>query len=268
MRTTAKRCVQPFPHSFSGSNRYPTAVLARFCWDLLAYKRYFTPEPVLWLHHTGRLRGAISSDNIRLAVTLLDEADAMFWWRKERWKVADWTRDSEPFSALLSHESYLVRAAAAKVLGTMFRKLHPNMAPVVEVLAFIQRREIETPGIAGPFLHGLNWDREEWVAVQFDIKAWVLETLRQSRQEPNVPHLISLEMFAHELFACDAADIRAFLGMGRRHLAVLTATENPDAIQELLPLLNEMAVSDDPGVAAAITEYLAVRSTHAGLGRL
>ena len=74
----------------------------------------------------------------------------------------------------------------------------------------------------------------------------------------------SLEFYAHEWFARDADGIREFLKMGRSELAVMTATEDPGAIHELLPVLNEMLGSSDIRVTAAIRDYLAEHSTHAG----
>ena len=99
-------------------------------------------------------------------------------------------------------------------------------------------------------------------AAGVDMKdCWFLSTLRQSGREPDVPHIQSLEFYAHELFAFDAGAIRELLKMGRTELAVMTATEEPNAIPELLPLLDEMAASTDPAVSAAIREYLRERST-------
>jgi hypothetical protein len=45
----------------------------------------------------------------------------------------------------------------------------------------------------------------------------------------------------------------------------MTATEAPEAIPLLLPLLREMASSSDPNVSRAIQEYLVEGTHHAGL---
>lgn len=98
------------------------------------------------------------------------------------------------------------------------------------------------------------------------MRAWFLETLRTSRQpEPETPHLQTLEFYAHEFLSGDADAIRELLQMGRLELAVMTATEEPEAIDHLLPVLTEMAASEDPRVSAAIRKYLAEREQHAGL---
>jgi hypothetical protein len=140
------------------------------------------------------------------------------------------------------------------------------------MLTTIQDREIEAPGVAGAFLNGADWsvDPGAWstFTIDFDMKTWIIETLGKSRREPEVPHIQSLEFFAHEIFSCDGNAIRQFLKMGRRHLALMTATEERTAIPELLPVLTEMATCGDPALAAAITEYLSSQSHHAGLRHL
>jgi hypothetical protein len=248
--------------------------VVQFCWDLLAYERSSTPEPVYWLKRSGRLRGAISYRNLSLAVSLAHEADAMYWWPVERWEVANWGRDSLPYLTLLNHDSYLVRASAAKTLGEVFygawKKVKVENAPLLgEILPLVQAREIVTPGVAGPFLHGAHWSEqpEDWYTASagVDMRAWFIETLAKSGPEPDVPHILSLEFYAHELFSRDGSAIRQFMKMGRTELAVMTATESPEAIDTLLPILNEMVSSDQPAVSAAIREYLSVREHHAGL---
>jgi len=140
------------------------------------------------------------------------------------------------------------------------------------MLGMIQDFEKKSPGIAGAFLDGASWSIEtrEWASFSADVdmEDWFLATLRQSGRETEAPHIQSLEFYAHELFAFNATAIRELLRMGRKELAVMTATEEPDAIPELLPVLNEMAASGDPAVSAAIREYLSSRSHHAGLHHL
>jgi hypothetical protein len=44
----------------------------------------------------------------------------------------------------------------------------------------------------------------------------------------------------------------------------MAATEHPESIYDLLPLLQKMAASGDPQIARAITTYLAEGRHHAG----
>jgi len=236
-----------------------------WCWDLLAHDPSITPQPVWWLRSSGRLSGAISYDNLRVAVSLDGEAAAQYWWPKFRWSVVRWDRDSAAYFDLLSHASYLVRAAAAKVLGTVLHGVKQGGDGVVpeagNLLQTLQRHEIATPGIAGPFLEGAQWDidRDFWSswAAAVDLPAWMLDTLRSSGRELDVPHTISLEFYASEYFSGNESAIRSLLDMGRIELALMTATEDEGAIPLIRPLLQEMAASPDPRISVPIREYLA-----------
>jgi hypothetical protein len=98
------------------------------------------------------------------------------------------------------------------------------------------------------------------------MKRWFLDTLRRSRRETKIPHIQSLEFYAHEFFCSDGEAILGFLWMGRKELALLTATEEPTCISQLLPVLEQMAASGDADVERVIREYLRRQSHHAGLG--
>ena len=252
----------------------PDYHVVRFCWDVMKPVGRLTPPPVSWLKRSGRLSGDISLDNIRLCIGLVDEANAMYHWEPGRWALMEWQSQSLPYSKLLDHSSYLVRAAAAKALGQLYCGIRSasesgGVPPLAEMLSAIQTREAKSPGVAGPFLDGMDFllGIYEWGTLDGDVdmKTWFLETFKRSSREPNVPHIQSLEFYAHELFSWDPDSIREFLKMGRTYLAVLTATESPEALPKLLPVLKEMAESSDPAVSAAIREYLAEPSSHGGM---
>ena len=138
------------------------------------------------------------------------------------------------------------------------------------MLDFIQKQERKRAGVAGAFLQGADWlsfafDNEWLIPAGYDMRAWFLETLRTSSRERDVPTIIPLEFWAHEFFSCDAAAIEEMLNMGREHLALLTATEEPQCIDRLLPLLTKMSQSPSPRVAGAIQMYLKERRHHAGM---
>ena len=201
-------------------------------------------------------------------------------WPQGRWRFLQWNSGAQTHLKSLEDPSYLVRAASANALGAMLRGCWIEAdgcgAPSLsEMLDFIQKQEQNRSGVAGPFLQGAGLldDMTEWLTEwpkrgDFDMRAWLLETLRTSSKETDKPHFISLEFFAHELFCCDADAIEEMLSMGREYAAVLTATEQPKCIERLLPLLTKMSQSSNPRVADAIKEYLKVSSTHAGLDLL
>jgi hypothetical protein len=196
-------------------------------------------------------------------------------WPDGRWRFVQWNSDSQTYFKSLEDPSYLVRAASACALGALlwgcYSKGDGCGAPAgTEMLAFIQKQEQRRAGVAGPFLTGADWlsfvFHKEWLTpVDFDMRAWFLDTLKTSSKEPDVPTLIPLEFWAHEFFSCDTAAIEEILKMGREHLAVFTATEEPECIDRLMPLLTNMSQSSNPRVASAIQMYLKERTTHAGM---
>jgi len=66
----------------------PDHRVLQFCWDVLSARPRKQASsgyaPLLWMKWSGRLRGDISYDNIEVAITLLDEAEAIAWWPPER----------------------------------------------------------------------------------------------------------------------------------------------------------------------------------------
>jgi hypothetical protein len=246
----------------------------RFCWEVLSFRP--RPHgsnwtyPVHWLRRADRLNGAVSYSNIECAIVLADEAEAMFWWPDERWAAVQWERDSQVYADFISHGSYVVRGAAAKALGELFWGCGGSSAKgspdIAKILQWLQSQEQEHPGVAGPFLHGSHWSCGELVErfPGFDFRAWILQTLRSSGAEPELPKMQSLEFYAHEYFCSDAEAIEEMLEMGRHGLAVLTVTEEPNNIELLQPVLDRMTRHDHPGVARAIRHYLVEREHHSG----
>jgi hypothetical protein len=250
-----------------------------FCWALLRAKspRGWTnaTDPIRWLSERGRLHGDLDRHALELAVTLADDADQMSWWPKERWLVADWSRDSQVYKICASHPSRVVRGWAARALGTLYVNCLDAgkvASPLTEILTWLQSLEQVHAGICGPFLEGAEWGMPAGglaaYTASFDFRTWFLETLRTSSREVDLPHLLTLEFYAHEFFWRDSEAIREMLRMGRRHLALLTATEEPGKIYEMMDLLEEMARSEDPVISRVIHTYLEKREEHAGMEHL
>ena len=248
-----------------------------FVWDVMEYRprRQGTSalDPVRWLKWSGRLSRDLAHDCLELALTFRDEDEDMFWWPNERWDLADWRRDSQVYFTCASHPSYVVRAWVSKALGRFYLKCaisqRANTPSLAEILTWVQEQQLIHPGIAGAFLNGAGWsiETEDWSAFSegFDLRSWFLDILRLGKPEPHVPHVLTIEFYAHEYFDLDEDAIREMLRMGRNYLAVMTATDRPEAIDRMMGVLEEMANSDDANVARAIQEYLKVRAHHAGL---
>lgn len=243
-----------------------------FCWKIWERCKIGSgsTEPVYALYRLGRLQGEFSLDNIDLAVSFAIERRGMDRWPEERWSFVKWSRDAETFWTAMDHSSYIVRASAAEPLGRLLLGCTKNgvvdVMPVGQLMEKIGAFERKSPGIAGAFLQGSEWSFGDWTdfAGDFDMKRWMLDTLRHSKIERAAPGHQTLDFYAHELFQDDPDAIQAMLDMGRRNLAVLTATQCPNAIDSIRGVLDLMAQSDDPVVSRAIQTYLEERRHHAG----
>ncbi len=236
-----------------------------FCWALLrAQPRRqgsVAQLPIYWLMRQGRLRGDIELSSLELAVALADEETAMFWWPDERWRVTHWQGASEAYKLFLDHGSSLVRAAASKALGRLHKGLRDRMdTPALnDMLQEMAQREAKFAGVAGPFLEGTDWGIDDWsdILESFDMRAWFLDTLRNSGREPDWPEAQALEFYAQEYLNADGAAIEELIEMGREELALMTATSVPENLELLRPVLEEMARSENPRIAQAVQAYLA-----------
>ncbi len=255
--------------------RNDSAVLY-FAWDLLAAtwqgEEHADYSPVLWIKRSGRLKDEISFDNLELAVALAEEGGVMYWWPDERWGVVRWSRDNQQYIDLMNHTKGYLRACDGRRLSgaEMFRgcSKYPCVeaaVPVASMLEFIKQQEQKSAGVAGPFLMGAQWGFDWPGDPDYDYHTWFLDVLRSCKREREMPHEQTLEFYAHEFFSRDAEAIEEFIRMGRKNLALMTATECPEAIYDLLPLLQKMAASDDPLISRTITKYLAEGRHHAGI---
>ncbi|MEO5925393.1 MAG: hypothetical protein ABIR70_16350 [Bryobacteraceae bacterium] len=228
-------------------------------------------DPVYALHGSDRLTGDISLENIELGISFVRDAEDMFTkWPEERWEFVDWPRDAMRYIPALSHASYLVRSSAARALGECYMSClnagHRNIPSGGEILTEMGLRERGTAGIAGSFLHGAHWswEQKKFSTDGFDVRGWFLDTLRNSEVERDTPGGQTLEFYAHELFAADPNAISAMLQMGRRNLAVMTATQDPSQVDTIRQVLETMARSRDPEVSQAIQKYLEHPMDHWG----
>lgn len=164
--------------------------------------------------------------------------------------------------AHLDHDDAMVRAYASRSLGRRYCEGEAEtLPPLPELLASLTEREVERPGVAGPFFsnwydHGIA---EFGALAAVDVEEWVCTILARRRQpEPDLlPCSNGIDFFAHELFGGQAGYVRRLLDMGHERLAVEAATEVDERIDELAPLLVELGDRADDEVCRLASWYLA-----------
>lgn len=158
---------------------------------------------------------------------------------------APWAGEGESLGECLDHPSDGVRAYAARSLGRRYAAEEEGLAPLPEFVASLTAKEIERPGIAGPFFS--NWYDDSLgdfaSRAGVEVEDWFCTILSQRKSpEPNtLPCSNGIDFFAHEIFGGRGGYVRRLIDMGQVDLAVQAATEVDEPIEEMEPLLVELA---------------------------
>lgn len=174
-----------------------------------------------------------------------------------------WESAGESLLGCLDHADDMVRAYAARALGQRYlndaAKLTP---PLREVVAMLTQKELERPGVAGPFFS--NWYADAGIQ-EFErlggvkIEEWFCTILanRKAAEPDTLPCSNGIDFFAHEVFGGRPGYVRRLLDMGHEELAVQAATEFDERIDGMEPLLVELADREDAEVCRLAAWYLA-----------
>jgi hypothetical protein len=169
----------------------------------------------------------------------------------------------ESLLAYLDHGDDRVRAYAARSLGQRYLGNAAELTPPLrDVVALLTAKEIERPGIAGPFFS--NW-YGDFAGAEFgkyagvEVEEWFCTLLAQRKHpEPEtLPCSNGIDFFAHEVFGGRAGYVRRLLDMGHEELAVQAATEFDEWIEDMEPLLLELADRADAEVCRQAAWHLA-----------
>ena len=167
----------------------------------------------------------------------------------------DWHAEMPRWVVLLDHRSDWVRACAARRLGgNCDEDTNPSEA---ELFRLIGEKEVERPGIAGPFWSEMQFasgDKAEQAAL------WMMDLLE--RRRGSVPALDDMpsndiEFYLHEL--CDQSPemVDRMLRGGFKALALMTATELNVPVDGMKKRLERLARDADPEIARRAANHLA-----------
>ena len=174
---------------------------------------------------------------------------------------AAWQRPGESLVGCLDHVDDMVRAYAARELGNRYcdSEMQPSQ-PLSEFVTLLTAKEIERPGIAGPFFS--NWygfgmaDFVERAGVS--VEDWFCTILAERRYpEPDtLPCSNGIDFYAHEVFGGRAGYVRRLLEMGHRELALEAATEIDHRVEDMEPILVELGDSADAEICRRASWHL------------
>lgn len=180
-----------------------------------------------------------------------------------------WNDVKDDLISLLDHQHFMVRAGAAKNIGKFYSykiKDYDNSLPLfLNMLKLIGKKEIEKPGVLGPFIDGYDAGcegisslrhNEEIIKSNFDIPNYILEILEKSAPEPYIPNAQSIEFYAHEYFEGHPINIKRIIKMGKEELAFSAATNLQQKIEGMNEVLKLLSNSTDKRIATYAKEHL------------
>ncbi len=162
----------------------------------------------------------------------------------------------EEWLALLDHRSDYVRGCAAYQLGNFCDDETVPTAPAL--FAIIGSKEIDRPGIAGPFWTPQQHDIDD--ATWQHVTQWMLDLLeRRKGAPPPLPIMPfnDIEFYLHELCCSSPELMRRMLRGGHVGLALMTATEVNGRVDGVEPVLQALAAHAEPEIAVRARNHLA-----------
>jgi len=153
---------------------------------------------------------------------------------------------------LLDDPSDYLRACAARCLSG----LEPDETghSEADLFALIQAKDIERPGIAGPFWSEWHFSPEH---VEIDPAAWMMEILENRKgPEPEIP-FNGIDFYLHEICDFSPETVQKMMKLGHVGLAVETATEHHGFIADMEPILIELGHNSDKSISDRAYLWLA-----------
>ncbi|OGC08596.1 hypothetical protein A2230_03760 [candidate division WOR-1 bacterium RIFOXYA2_FULL_36_21] len=222
--------------------------------EFFDYFIYFleTPHPLInkWLNDIEKGKTAP-----HLQKNYIEAAKIFYFYPKKTWDEAKYFL----FSAL-DHSDILVRAYAAKVLGMWYyNHATENLSPSLkETIKYLTEREINRPGIAGPFIseYYLNMEIELFEKESgLNIKEWIFEILekRKTAEPDTLPCSNGLDFYSHEIFST-REELLHLIKIGQIAIAQESAGDNN---LDFKKILLEIKDHDDPKVIRDVSFALA-----------
>lgn len=166
----------------------------------------------------------------------------------------DWRTDEPVWLDLLDHRSDWVRGCAAYRLGNdCDEDTEPSAA---DLFRLVGGKEIERPGIAGPFWSPRSHDSQGDEAEAAML--WMMDLLERRRGPPPAAMPFNdIAFHLHELCCASPAMVDRMLKGGFVDLALMTATELDTPVDGMASRLDVLAGHSDPAIAIRAANHLA-----------
>jgi hypothetical protein len=160
--------------------------------------------------------------------------------------------------SLLDDSSAYLRGCAAYCLGVATYEPDERFVASQALLTLIGEKEIQRPGIAGPYWSPTHVDLSSLTpAVLTNSTLWMMDLLERRQGPPpslgEMPYN-DIAFYLHEL-CCDSAEMmQRMLNGGFIELALMTATEIQGAVEGAKPILETLA--DDPNAQISVAAHV------------
>lgn len=199
-----------------------------------------------WLHELARRSPSGSRlERVEGAIVLVGGLDA--W-------------EEGPLPPILDHSSDYVRACAAHLMGRegQGQNEEPGELFNSDFIAKLTAKELNRPGIAGPYWSGTDFSPADFEGQNFNPIDWMLSIIEhRTRPEPADLPFNGIDFHIHELAASDPAAVRRLLSTNRANLAVMAATDIHDEVAGMDQVLYDLADQVAPGLAVQAQIHLA-----------
>jgi len=267
-KDVARQEIAPFLTAFESNLATDACAHFKLCYDIAA-SGYPVFRDVFddWLDDLER-RG-LGQPGMRPALAKAKELERL----AEKADPIRWQQCEAEVLPLLEDPHPMIAAGAARYIGALFADdgfPKDQAAPALPAfLDTLSRRDRLRRAVCGAFIRGFDTEccgLGSLVSDQrlqgFDLDEWVIEALSLDEDEPFLPNVQALWFYVHEHYDTDPGFITRLIDLGRPWVAMMCATERPERVEGMEPVLHRLADLPDPEVSAVAEAHLRHHYSH------
>ncbi|MFD0986928.1 hypothetical protein [Methyloligella solikamskensis] len=260
---TAKREIAPFLAAYERNLTIDPGAHFKLCYDVAThgypvFRKVFDD----WMDNL-EARG-LGQPGMRVAVEKAEELEIL----ADKADPVSWEQCAAEILPLIDDPHPMVAAGAARYLGALFAdESFPEDEAAPSLAAFItslSRRPALRRALCGGFVRGFDTGSYGLGSLaaderlkEFDLDEWVIEVLSLDEDELYLPNVQAFWFHVHEFYDGDPGFITRLIDMDRSWIAMMCATERPERVEGMEPVLHRLAENPDPEIAAHAESHLA-----------
>lgn len=267
-KEVARQEIGPFLRAFEGNLANDPCAHFKLCYDMAAsgypvFRQVFDE----WMDDLER-RG-LGQPGTRAALARAKELEEL----AEKADPIPWETCATDVMPLLDDPHPMIAAGAARYLGALYADdgfAEEQGAPALPALldSFSARPSLRR-AVCGAFIRGLDTECCGLGSLVsdprlrgFDIDEWVIEALSLDEDEPFLPNVQALWFYVHEHYDTDPGFITRLIDLERPWIAMMCATERPERVEGMEPVLHRLADLPHPEVSTVAEAHLRHHYSH------